>query len=48
MSPIEKRIDENERYFRFVVEKVGERVIEDRKEPSYEEIPKLFQDEELL
>lgn len=48
MSPIEKRIDEHERYFRFIVEKVGERVIEDRQEPAYEEIPKLFQDEELL
>jgi hypothetical protein len=48
MSPIEKRVDEHEAYFRFVVEKVGERVYEDLKEPSHEEIPKLFQDEELL
>jgi hypothetical protein len=48
LSPIEKRINDNEAYFRFVVEKVGERVIEDRKEPSYEDIPKLFEDEKLL
>jgi hypothetical protein len=48
MSPIEKKVSEHEMYFRFVVEKVGECVMEDRKEPAYEEIPKLFQDEELL
>ena len=48
MCPIEKRVAENEAYFRFVIEKVGERVIEDRIEPTYQEIPKLFQDEKLL
>jgi len=48
MSPIEKRIDKNEAYFRFVIEKIGERVIENREEPSYQEIPKLFEDEKLL
>ena len=48
MCPIEKRVAENEAYFRFVIEKVGERVIENRVEPTYQEIPKLFQDEKLL
>jgi hypothetical protein len=48
LAPIEKKVSEVEMYYRFVIEKVGERTIEDKVEPSYEEIPKIFQDEELL
>jgi len=48
LAPIEKKVSDVEMYYRFVVEKVGERTMEDKVEPSHEDIPKLFQDEELL
>ena len=48
MSPIEKNFLQYHKYFRFIVEKVVERTIQDFVEPTDEDIPKLFQDEKLL
>ena len=48
LAPIEKKVSDVEMYYRFVIEKVGERTMEDKIEPPYEDIPKIFQDEELL